>query len=87
MAMVWEDEGVLAPSLEVSSKSAGSIQASGSDPGEGGELGSGSSMKFAMRYRDRRSGSRMLVQCEMVAACTSQGVQESKALVKLAGVP
>jgi len=47
---VWVDEGVLAPSLKASSRSRGRIQASGSDSGEGGEPGWGSSMKFAMMY-------------------------------------
>lgn len=48
--MVWEDEGVLAPSLRGSSRSRGRMQASGSDSGEGGEPGCGSSMKPATMY-------------------------------------
>lgn len=55
-----EEEGVLVPSLMESSASVGMMQASGSERGEGGELDCGSSMKLAMRYRDRRSESRML---------------------------
>jgi hypothetical protein len=46
----WEEDGVLVPSLMVSSASVGMMQASGSERGvEGGELSWGSSMKFAMR--------------------------------------
>jgi len=55
--MVWEDDGVLAPSLKGSSGSTGWRQASGSDSGESGESGCGSSMKFVTMYWDRRSRS------------------------------
>jgi len=65
----------------------GRIQASGSDSGEGGESGRGSSMKFAMMYWDRRSGSRTFVQYEVATANVSLSLQEAKALLKLAGVP
>lgn len=51
-----EDERVLASSLRVSSEV---IQASGSDGGDDDESRCCSSMQFAMRYRDRRSGSRV----------------------------